>query len=167
MQLLTLITSTQQTARHGACLPADFTLRSMTPADVARCAPLYLAAYPRAIVADLAEAEAEMTATAAGEYGPLDFALSCLIEQAGKPVCAVMTVDPAPWPDTPPGPFIIEVFTDPAQRGRGLARAALVSAAQAAQDRGKLSLALRVNGENQAALALYTDLGFICWQEAV
>ncbi|MER2600479.1 MAG: GNAT family N-acetyltransferase [Caldilineales bacterium] len=161
--LLTLLADTQQPARQAVRLPGGYVLRAMTKADIARCAQLYVAAYPRDIVADLAEAEAEMAATEAGDYGLLALTLSCLVEEEGEPVAALMTVEPAPWPDTPSGPFIIELFTHPVHRRRGLGRAALLWTAQAAQAQGKHTLALRVDAQNAAALRLYTALGFVRW----
>ena len=76
---------------------------------------------------------------------------------------AVLTVHRAPWEGTPACPFIVELFTSPAHRRRGLARIALTHTYNAALAAGATAIALRVATDNTPALSLYRDLGFASW----
>lgn len=165
----TLIVSTRRTPAATPILPPGYAIRPCQPDDTSSLGRLYFASYPAEILESTAEeAHEEIAATFAGRYGELWLAASPLIEKNGEPVCAVMTVRRAPWDDTPPCPFIIEVFTDPTHRGRGLARAALVETLATLHAAGEAEAALRVDAENASALALYESLGFRQWQtEAV
>jgi ribosomal protein S18 acetylase RimI-like enzyme len=135
---------------------------------------LYFEAYePGEACASLAEAEADIRAAFAGEYGELWPAASLVAisggsvsggsvsggsVSGGSVVAAIQVVRRAPWPDTPDCSFAIELFTDRAYRRRGLGRA-LVLGAMAVTGQ----LALRVSPDNTAALALYRSLGFTDW----
>jgi ribosomal protein S18 acetylase RimI-like enzyme len=131
--------------------------------DAPALAELYLAAYSSEIVQDLPAAREEMRRTFGGEYGSLVAELSPLITTTGQVVATVLTVAQAPWPDTPAGLFVIEVISHPQHRRRGLAKAAVGWVATRAQEQGFGTLALRVEDENSAALALYRKLGFRDW----
>jgi ribosomal protein S18 acetylase RimI-like enzyme len=159
----TLIAQTGAVAFYGRQLPWGYEVRSLQKDDAPALAELYLAAYPSEIVRDLAAAREEMQRTFEGEYGPLVAGLSPAITTTGRLVATVMTVAQAPWPDTPAGLFVIEVITDPAHRRQGLAKAGLGWVATRAQKHGFGTLALRVDAENSAALALYRKLGFRDW----
>ncbi|WBQ02845.1 GNAT family N-acetyltransferase [Kribbella sp. CA-293567] len=78
------------------------------------------------------------------------------VQVSAPPTGVVLVVDRAPWLDTPDCPFIIEVYTAPAWRRRGLARA-LVTECLA---HGARRYALNVLPGNTAALELYGALGF-------
>ncbi len=162
--MLTLLAETQPIAAQPLTLPAGYVLRPMHAPDAPALAALYFAAYDRTIVPDLPAALEEMQQTFAHEYGQLLLACSPVLIHDAIIVSAVMTVAQAPWPDTPAGPFVIEVFTHPAHRQRGLARAGLIAAAQALHQQGWRTLALRVDPDNTAATTLYTALGFHVWQ---
>lgn len=105
-------------------------------------------------------AEREIEVTLAGEYGVLDLSASPIIGCGDDVVGSVMTVLEAPWPDTPPVPFVIEVMVDPRHRRRGLAECGLRWAAERLAERGETRLGLRVMSENLSALGLYRKLGF-------
>lgn len=161
---LTLLAEAQPLAAQPLTLPTGYVLRLMHAQDATALAALYFAAYDDTIVPDLSAAQEEMQQTFADEYGELALTCSPVLVYDTTLVSAVMTVVQAPWPDTPTGPFIIEVFTHPAHRQRSLARAGLISAAQAALQQGWHTLALRVDAANTAALTLYSALGFRLWQ---
>jgi GNAT superfamily N-acetyltransferase len=163
MASLTLMAQTEVVARGGWQLPQGYEIRPVGEGDAPALAELYLAAYSRDIVQDLAAAEEEMRQTFAGEYGPLVAGLSPVITATGKVVSAILTVAQAPWPDTPAGLFLIEVITHPHHRRRGLARAGLGWLASRAQAQGSGRLALRVEAGNSAALALYRACRFLDW----
>ncbi len=76
---------------------------------------------------------------------------------------AMLTVQRAPWPDTPDCPFVIELFTARAHRGRGLARWLVRSAMDTVHCTGEHALALRVASDNEPARGLYRSLGFRLW----
>jgi GNAT superfamily N-acetyltransferase len=145
-------------------VPDGYALRGLCQEDEAGLAGLYCAAYPEEVVAGLEAAAEEMARTFAGEYGRLAADLSCVTARQGVLVSAVMTVEQAPWPDTPAGPFVIEVMTSPGHRRLGLAQAGLAWVAQEALTRGLGSLGLRVESDNRGAVALYRRMGFSEWR---
>ncbi len=166
MASLTLVAQTEAVALHGWQVSQGYDIRAVEENDAPALAGLYLAAYSRQIVPDLAAAEEEMRQTFAGEYGPLVTGLSPVLTTMNEIVSTVLTVAQAPWPDTPAGLFLIEVITHPHHRRRGLARAGLGWVATRAQTQGFGTLALRVEARNSAALALYRACGFRDWSPA-
>jgi ribosomal protein S18 acetylase RimI-like enzyme len=160
----TLVGSSATIAACARETPDGVRLRRLCRDDEAELARLYCAAYPPDIVADLEAAVEEMALTFSGEYGPLALDLSCVAERQDRLVSAILTVEQAPWPDTPAGPFIIEVITDPGHRRLGLAQAGLAWVAREASKRGLHRLGLRVDSGNHGALALYRRLGFSEWR---
>jgi len=160
---LTLVGSCTTAAARTRPVPDGYLLRGLRQSDEAGLARLYHAAYPPEIVAGLPAAVEEMALTFSGEYGRLAFGLSCVTERQGALVSAILTVEQAPWPLTPEGPFVIEVITGPGHRRRGLAQAGLAWVALAALERGQSRLGLRVESENHGAVALYRNMGFSEW----
>jgi ribosomal protein S18 acetylase RimI-like enzyme len=160
---LTLIADIEAVAIHGQQLAMGYEIRPLQENDLPELAELYLAAYPREIVKDLAAAKDEMQRTFVGEYGQLVAQFSPVAVTRGMVVGTVLTVAQAPWPDTPEGLFVIEVITHPHHRRRGLAKAGVWWAATRAQKQGFSTLALRVESENSGAVALYRELGFREW----
>jgi ribosomal protein S18 acetylase RimI-like enzyme len=163
MASLTLVAQTETLVLHGWQLPQGYDIRPVEENDAPALADLYLAAYSREIIQDLAAAEEEMRQTFSGEYGPLLAELSPVVTATGQVAATILTVARAPWPDTPAGLFLIEVITHPHHRRRGLARAGLRWVATRAQAQGFGTLALRVEAGNSGALALYRALGFRDW----
>ena len=163
MESLTLLAQTEAVSRGGWQLPQGYEIRPVQEDDAPALAGLYLAAYSREIVQDLAAAEEEMRQTFAGEYGPLVAGLSPVVRSRGRLVATVLTVAQAPWSDAPAGLFLIEVITHPCHRRQGLARAGLGWVAARAQAQGSGTLALRVEAGNSAAMALYRACGFRDW----
>jgi ribosomal protein S18 acetylase RimI-like enzyme len=170
-KLLTLVASASPGAFGSSMPPDGYALRPCRAEDVRALGRLYFEAYdPGEACASLVEAETDIRATYEGEYGELWPAASLVALVSADPVGAdvvgadvvgaVQVVRRAPWPDTPDCPFVIELFTDRAHRRRGLARA-LVRGAMAVVGPG--NLALRVRADNEPALALYRDLGFVEW----
>lgn len=118
---------------------------------------MYFASYePGAASATEEEAIEDINLGFAGEYGPLNLALSQLACAGEQLVGAVLVVDRAPWPDTPACPFVIELFTAPTHRRLGIARALLTHGVSVTSS----PLALRVAPTNTAARTLYERLGF-------
>jgi N-alpha-acetyltransferase 10/11 len=147
-------------------LPAGYRLRPCSADDVEPLGHRYFDSYdPGEACATVDEAVADIRAAFAGEYGELWPAAS-LVATAGEGdvVAAVQVVRRAPWPDTPDCPFVIELFTAPAHRRRGLARALIAGSLAVVADAGRPALALRVSATNRAALGLYRDLGFRDWR---
>lgn len=56
--------------------------------------------------------------------------------------------------------FVYDLHIDPAHRRRGFARAAMQALERKARELGASQLALHVFGHNDAAVALYRDLGY-------
>ena len=122
---------------------------------------LYVASYGTSDrSAGFAEAVADLKATFDGEYGALipKASLAVMVEQL--PVSVVQTVLRAPWQDVQCGPFVIELFTHPDRRRRGLGRQLLRRAIAATALLGEQQIGLRVDSGNLGAVALYRDLGF-------
>ncbi len=69
-------------------------------------------------------------------------------------------VDQAPWPDTPDGPFVIELFTATLWRHSGVARTLLADSL--ARTGGRAGL--RVAEGNNPARRLYESYGFVPWR---
>ncbi len=157
---VTLIGKVEIVAGEGWKLPKCYEINTIRENDWLELAALYLKAYPREIVEDLATAEEEMRLTQKGEYVPLKPELSPVVKMDGKAVGVIMTVAQAPWPESPDGLLIIEVITHPDHRRRGIAQAGLAWLAAEAEKQGYRTLALRVETENTGAVALYRKLAF-------
>lgn len=162
---LTLVANLVQLPAALVPPPDGYVARETRLSDLEGLASLYFAAYPRRIVATQDDAFREIKATFEGEYGELDLQGSPVLTNAGAIVASVMTVTRAPWPDTPPGPFFIEVIVDPAHRRKGLARYAVLRAAAILRASGRESVGLRVMSDNEGALGLYAQLGFDRWDQ--
>lgn len=160
---LTWIARLDDVLRSERGLPKGYTTRAMVGGDKAALADLYFAVYPREVVGDRIEAFDEIERVLLGEYGNLDFAASPIALHGKAMAASVMTVVEAPWEDTPPGPFIIEVMVHPAHRRRGLAEGLISYTAKGLSQRGRQTVALRVMSDNTSALNLYRKLGFAAW----
>lgn len=156
-----LMAQTGIVAGQQASIPHGYAVRPCTPEDASALARLYFAAYPPGVAcATLDEARADIAATFSGEYGELWLAASPLVFCDDALVAAVLTVRRASWEDAPACPYLIEAFTAPDQRRRGLARAAVVTAVAELFAAGERQVALTVAAENGPALALYRAVGF-------
>jgi GNAT superfamily N-acetyltransferase len=134
---------------------AGVVLQPPSPADIQALGHLYFDAYEPGVAAStLAEAIEDIELSFDGHYGTLDLHLSRLAWSGDQLVGAILVVDRAPWPDTPDGPFIIELFTAPTHRRRGIARLLLSTCAAT-------TVALRVEDNNLPARTLYKNLGFL------
>lgn len=102
------------------------------------------------------EATEDIKSSWRGDYGCWLTSASFGGWKANELVGAILTVSDAPWPDTPEGAFIIDLFVIPKARRRGVGRA-LVQTAWAGSPSG---LGLRVDATATEASALYTELGF-------
>jgi ribosomal protein S18 acetylase RimI-like enzyme len=157
---LTLIADLSRILAGGLPGIAGYAVRSVTPGDKQALAELYHASYSRDLVADMKTALEEMEQTFLGEFGVLDAEASLVVEEGEGLVGSILTVIEAPWPDTPPGPFIIDLFVHPTVRRHGLARYMIVEAAGRLARKGRRTVALRVLSGNAPALGLYDSLGF-------
>jgi ribosomal protein S18 acetylase RimI-like enzyme len=160
---LTLIADVDRVLRFRRQLPTGYDTRETTERDKSSLASIYFAAYDRQIVGDLKAAQDEIERTFEGEYGQLDLEASPIATYLGSPVGSVMTVTEAPWDDTPPGPFIIEIMIHPDHQRRGLAEHLMLAAARRLAAGGNRTMALRVMSDNDKALPLYEKLGFVAW----
>ena len=143
---------------------SGITFRRPARSDVAGIGRLYFSAYEPGLVGEtVEEAIADMEASWDEEYGALWEEGSLVAEQGAKIVGALLTVTEAPWDQTPEGPFIIELFTDPDVRGGGVARALIERALEAMAGDGARSAGLRVLAENTRAQEFYRSVGFVDW----
>jgi GNAT superfamily N-acetyltransferase len=143
----------QSSPQPDSPLPDGVVRRTPTRADTTNLGRLYFESYePGIACATEHEAIEDITATFDGTYGPLSADLSWLAVDGDQLIGALLIVDRAPWPDTPNCPFIIELFTTPRHRRRGLARALLATTST--------EVALRVSDDNLPVLQLYESVGF-------
>ena len=138
----------------------------MTRAEWDEWMPRQMAGYAEHITASGAMSEADARAKAEadtarsfhGGYttpGQLVFRLMAGDEAAGWLWLAV----PGPDRDRLMG-WVYNIEVDPAFRGRGYGRAAMILAEDEARSRGMTSLGLNVHGQNTVARSLYDSLGY-------
>jgi len=138
----------------------------MTRAEWDEWMPRQLAGYARHIadsgVMPEAEAWAKATADTARSWhagyataGQLVFRIMAGDAAAGWLWLAV----PGPEPDRLMA-WVYNIEVDPAFRGRGYGRAAMILAESEARSRGMTSLGLNVHGQNTVARSLYDSLGY-------
>ncbi|UBH23564.1 GNAT family N-acetyltransferase [Micrococcus porci] len=157
--LLTLRLPAAHAADH---VRGDFEFRGLdtgTTDDLARC---YLMGYPPGVAASgLAEAREEMDATFRGDYGELRADASATAWVDGRLAGAIMVVTRSIWDADLAGPFIIDLFTDPAVRGKGVGRALVQHAVDTCSAAGDAAVSLRFGeGTSEAAMGIYRRLGF-------
>lgn len=162
---LTLLAAVEDVIAREYLLPTHYSLRPVHKTDEFALAELYYHVYTPEIVQSRDEAQQEIQLTFAGEYGQLLPELSPVTLWNDTLVGSVLTVEQAPWPDTPQGLFVIEVMTHADHRRRGLARASLGWTAKHAFLSGHKTIGLRVESENIAAVKLYHSLGFQIWTQ--
>ncbi|GAA0959465.1 hypothetical protein GCM10009554_73200 [Kribbella koreensis] len=136
--------------------PPGVVLRQPSPTDIEQLGRLYYEAYTPPVVDNEAAGIEDIRLTFEGEYGPLNPTISRLAFFGTEMIGAVLVVDRAPWPNTPDCPFIIEAFTAPTWRRKGLATALLTECMGRTPGR----FALNVLPDNTAAVRLYEVLGF-------
>lgn len=130
-------------------------------AQTAEIGALYWGSYPAGEAgACEAESVADIAASFAGAYGTLLDAASLGAFVDGRLAAVVLTVRRLIWPDTPDGPFVIELFTSPERRRSHLAANLLQHVLIAAAAAGETTVGLRVRSDNTPALALYRSQGF-------
>jgi ribosomal protein S18 acetylase RimI-like enzyme len=145
---------------------AELTLRPMTRAEWDEWMPRQLAGYARHIAESGAmpepDAWAKATADTARSWhagyqtpGQLVFRIMAGDEAAGWLWLAV----PGPDPDRLMA-WVYNIEVDPAFRGRGYGRAAMILAEGEARSHGMTSLGLNVHGHNTVARSLYDSLGY-------
>lgn len=147
-------------------VPVGYDLRVSARSDVNAVGALYFCAYDDQLSgATLQEATADIAAAFSGEYGELWPEASLLAFAPDSALTGVIqVVRRASWPGTPDCPFVIELFVDRAHRGRGIARALVMTVIETAKESGYPQVALQVRRDNDRALRLYHDLGFTRWQ---
>jgi GNAT superfamily N-acetyltransferase len=144
------------------------TIEPLTAGQVERHAQrlgeLHHAAYPVGHVdnigGDVPEAVQHIRAIGRGELlGPL-MHVSRVAIHGGQIVGACLVVD---RDGTPPdgGPWVIDIFRDPASPVRGIGAALLGGALSAARSAGLSGVSLAVSHQNARALRLYSALGFV------
>ena len=142
-------------------LAAGFAVRSPAEGDARRLGRLYFdAGVPYANLAHAEAAVEEILAFFRGEFGIFWPAASGLVEHDGALVAALLAVHRAPWDDTPDGPFITDLFTDPGFRRRGLGRVLVARCLDAVHRSARGFAALRVESDNSPAVRLYLSFGF-------
>ncbi len=152
--------------------PADLGLRSLSAAQVGRhaeaLAAINLAAYPAGHPdhehETLAAAVAEMEAISRGELlGPV-LPVSQVALRDGIVGAALIVDRPGTAPDG--GPWVLDIFRDPASPAKGVGRALLHAALVAARHTGLPSMTLVVSHSNANARALYESFGFVDHSES-
>jgi ribosomal protein S18 acetylase RimI-like enzyme len=159
MTQLTLIAGGRVAELPG--LAAGFTVRPPAEGDAGRLGQLYFdAGVPYANLAHAEAAVEEILAFFRGEFGDFWPDASGVVEHDGRLVAALLAVHRAPWDDTPDGPFITDLFTDPGFRRRGLGRVLMARCLAAVHRSARQWVALRVESDNAPAVHLYRSFGF-------
>jgi hypothetical protein len=116
--------------------------------------------------ADIAAAEHSMLKTAAGEVlGPLLPASTVALDRDDAVLGACLVVDrEGPVPDG--GPWILDVFRDPATTFGGVGSALIIGAMRALAEGGASALGLAVTHANAHARQVYERLGFLSVSES-
>ncbi|WP_418908770.1 GNAT family N-acetyltransferase [Glutamicibacter endophyticus] len=140
-------------------------LTPVTPDHAPELAIAYLGAYPPGVAANtLAEANEEIRATFANDYGILQSSWSFATVAGTQVVGAILVVEQSIWEAELAGPFVIDLFVDRSYQGQGRGRALLLAASETCRRAGERSLSLRVGeGTSPRAYRLYHDLGFRRW----
>lgn len=119
----------------------------------------YPIGHPDHAAQDAAAAAEEMRSISRGELlGPvLDVSRLALYDHRIVGACVIVDRE-----GTPPfgGPWVLDVFRDPACPVKGIGSAMLASALAGARSAGLAGLSLAVSHENETALRLYRRLGF-------
>ncbi len=132
--------------------------REMVESDLDAVGRTYFESSPAGTVGALADAVQDVRASWRGEYGRWVPAGCLLVPGPQHEVlAAILTVQDPPWPDVSDHFFIIDLFTHPRHRGRGLGGLLVQTAVAALQDR---PVGLRVESTNTTAVALYEKHGF-------
>ncbi|WP_026555030.1 GNAT family N-acetyltransferase [Arthrobacter sp. 35W] len=139
--------------------------RTVEQADTRPIGELYFSAYDPGLAGESLEAAIEnMGASLTGKYGKfLPKASHVSLDDDGHIIAAVLVVEKAVGDDTPDAPFIFELFTDREFRRRGLAEDLVLSAMDSLFNAGYEEVALSVDSNNAAAIALYLSLDFHRW----
>ena len=145
---------------------AELTLRPMTRAEWDDWMPRQLAGYALLIAnsGELSQADAWAKATAdTARSFPAGYAtpgqLVFRLKAAGESVGWLWLAVPGPGRDRRMA-WVYSIEVDPAFRGRGYGRAAMILAEGEARSRGMTSLGLNVHGQNTVARSLYDSLGY-------
>jgi ribosomal protein S18 acetylase RimI-like enzyme len=159
------------TAPAASRCPEGYATRPCDGSDVTALAALFFASCQgRDEAVTRQRAEQEMRASFDGEFGELWLEASLVAhDPAGRLVSSIQVVRRAPWADTPPGPFVIELFTAPAARRQGLGRRLLTESLRAVSrsPAAESVIGLRVESENTTAVTLYRRVGFTGWAPSV
>jgi ribosomal protein S18 acetylase RimI-like enzyme len=145
---------------------AELTLRPMTRAEWDEWVPRQMAGYAEHIAASGAMSEADAWAKAKADTARSFHAgyltpgqLVFRIMAAGEAVGWLWLAVPGPDRDQLMA-WVYNIEVDPAFRGRGYGRAAMILAEDEARSRGMTSLGLNVHGQNTVARSLYDSLGY-------
>ncbi|WP_018134258.1 GNAT family N-acetyltransferase [Acaricomes phytoseiuli] len=143
----------------------DISTRALESADIAGLGELYFTAYDAGLAeASLEEAKNVMAEIFDGKLGSLlSDASHAALSDDGSIVAAILVVERATHEGAPESPFLIELFTDRAHRRRGLAERLVLVAGDKLFHSGHQQVAVRVDDENSAALALYLSMDFRRW----
>lgn len=156
---ITLIGSTWANQR-----PVTITHRQVSPQDAEGLAKLFFTAYEDGSVNSQAEALEIMQQLFAGEFGNLLPEASPVVEDdSGRLIAAALVLDRRKGENLPQSPYIFELFTAASRRREGLAEQLVRIAIDKLHGTGFDDVALRINEDNAAALALYLTLDFHRW----
>lgn len=143
--------------------------RITSPPDFPELADLYRVAFAgEAVGLDAAKATARINAILDGALGtPIPRGCLVTLDTERRLTAAIVTTERAFRRDKPKTAFIAELFTHPAYRRQGLAKALLNHAMQALYETGHKTLAVTVNSSNTPAMALFLSQDFRRFSPAI
>lgn len=125
---------------------------------------LYFTAYEDGQVGSQAEALELMHEFFAGKYGSvLSEASPVVTDEHGRVIAAALVLERRDDKGVPETPFIFELFTASSRRREGFAEQLLRQSISTLHELGYPEVALRIDEDNAAALALYLTLDFNRW----
>lgn len=138
--------------------PAFAQVRPMTTQDAADLADTYWRSYrDQSPGFSLSHATGDIARIFSGDHGELVDDASLIAVVDGRGAGAVVTVTDPPYPATPAGAYVMDLYVVPAERRRGIGSALVRNALAALAGR---TVHLRVDDDNETARRLYAAHGF-------
>ena len=144
--------------------PLTIVSRAVSDQDAEGLAKLFFMSYEDGSVNSQAEAREIIQQLFDGEFGALiPDASQVIADENGRLIAAILVLESRRGDGLPQSPSIFELFTAASRRREGMAEQLLRLAIDRLHHGGYEDVALRIDEDNSAALALYLTLDFNRW----
>ena len=144
--------------------PLTIVSRAVSDQDAEGLAKLFFMSYEDGSVNSQAEAREIIQQLFDGEFGALiPDASQVIADENGRLIAAILVLESRRGDGLPQSPYIFELFTAASRRREGMAEQLLRLAIDRLHHGGYEDVALRIDEDNSAALALYLTLDFNRW----